>query len=443
MSSEARCSALKTGLPNRSRYRRPVSAPRRSATVGWIIYDLANTIFALGVASLYFPEWITQQGLPDSYLAVTTALGGVVVVMAAPWIGARSDHTGRRVPALAVTTVVAVAATSLLTRGPIWLTFAFFGLAVVALNIGSVVYDALLPTVSTPETRGRVSGTGVGVGYLGSFVGLGIGIVTFDVLGWDHAATFTTLALAFAVFSIPTFLFVRDKPHEPSGARPPGIAAIVPAVVRSWQKARAFPDVVRFLIGRFFYTDAINTLIGGFLVIFAIEELGLDREGSELLIGLAIVGAMIGGLGGGRLVERSGARRTLRVVLVAWVVTILGAVTLALTDTPELIAPLGILGGLALGATWASDRVLMMRVSPPEYLGEFYGLYATVGRFATILGPLVWALIVDVLDLGRSAAMVVLAVFVATGWWILRGVQEPLPGNQPDDSPHRPVDSSP
>ena len=224
---------------------------------------------------------------------------------------------------------------------------------------------------------------------------------------------------------------------------PPGVTDILPAVIRSWKRAQEYPDVVRFLIGRFFYTDAINTLIGGFLVIFAIEELGLDREGSELLIGLAIVGAMIGGLGGGRLVERFGARPTLRLVLVAWVVTILGAVALAFTDAPNLIAPLGIMGGLALGATWASDRVLMMRVSPPEYLGEFYGLYATVGRFATILGPLVWALIVDVLDLGRSVAMALLAVFVVTGWWIMRGVQEPKSGLRPVDSPDRSVDSTP
>lgn len=396
--------------------------PPRSATAGWIVYDLANTIFALGVVGLYFPEWMTTQNLVDSNLAVTQAIAGLVVVFAAPWIGARSDHSGARVPALGVTTAVAVIATATLTRGPLWFTFIALGVALVALNIGSVVYDALLPVVSTPATRGRISGIGVGVGYFGSFIGLGIGIVTLDVFEWTHAGTFTTLAVAFALFAIPTFMFVRDPDQLRRPGAPPRLRSVASNLVTSWRKAARYPNVVRFLIGRFLYTDAINTLIGGFLVIFAIEELGLAREGSELLLGLAIVGAVVGGIGGGRLVERLGAKRTLRVVLVAWIVTIVAAVGAAMVDTPDAVVVIGLVGGAALGATWASDRVLMLEVSPPEHLGEFYGLYATVGRFATILGPLLWALVVDVLGFGRSTAMLVLAAFVAFGWWVLKGV---------------------
>ncbi len=396
------------------------------------MYDLANTIFALGVVGLYFPDWMTTRQIPDSRLAGVQALAGAVVIFAAPWVGARSDHRGRRMPALVLTTIVAVAATSLLTAGPDVLTFAALGIALVGVNVGSVVYDALLPDVSTERTRGRVSGLGVGVGYLGSFLGLAIGRVALDVLGWTHAATFRTLATAFLLFALPTFFLVRERPHPRLHGPPPGLATIVSDLVRSWRRAAGHPDLLRFLIGRFLYTDAINTLIGGFLAIFAIEEIGLDRAGSSTLLGSAIAAAILGGLGGGRLVEVVGPVRVLRWVLALWVVAIASGILAAVTGAVWLAWVIGPLGGVALGGTWAADRVVMLRVSPPRHLGEFYGLYATVGRFATILGPLVWAVIVDVLDLGRTVAMGALAAFIAAGFVVVGRVDDRIREWAPD-----------
>jgi UMF1 family MFS transporter len=177
--------------------------------------------------------------------------------------------------------------------------------------------------------------------------------------------------------------------------------------------------LARFLIGRFLYTDAINTLIGGFLALFVISELGLDPDEVNTLLAVAIGAAIIGGLFGGRVASHLGARRTLRATLLVWAAAILLGSAAAITDLRWLIWPVGVMGGLALGSTWASDRVLMFELSPPERLGEFYGLYATVGRFATIVGPLVWALIVDLLRWGRPAAMLALAAFVIAGWRVI------------------------
>ena len=368
------------------------------------------------MVGLYLPDWLTSRDLADSTLAITQSVAGACVIFLAPWVGSRSDVTHRRMPALVVTTLVAVGATAGLTWGPVPVTFVLLGIALVAVNTGSVVYDALLPVVASPERQGRVSGLGVGVGYVGSFIGVGIGALTLDVLDVGYGYTFGALAAGFLLFSIPTFALVREPVPTRSTISPPPLRSVVSGLVASWGRARRYPDVMRFLIARFLYTDAINTLIGGFLTIFAIEELGLDRQGSQSLLLVAISTAVVGGIGGGRLVEHIGPLRALRSALVLWVGAILLGVLASVASRPELAGGIGALGGLALGATWAADRVVMIRVSPPEHLGEFYGLYATVGRFATILGPLVWALIVDVLDLGRNTAMVALAAFVAAGW---------------------------
>ncbi|GIU93302.1 MAG: MFS transporter [Acidimicrobiia bacterium] len=391
--------------------------------VSWVIYDLANTVFALGVVGLYLPDWMTRQGLPDTALAVTQAFAGAVVIVAAPWVGARTDHSGRRLPTLMFTTLVAVAATAWLAAGPTWLTFLLLGAAVAAVNIGSVVYDALLGDVSTPHTRGRVSGWGVGVGYLGSFLGVGIGWVTLDVAGWTHTATFRTLAAAFLLFSLPAFLWIEERPRPRPSGPPPRLGSVLVDLVRSWRRARSHPPVFRFLLGRLLYTDAINTLIGGFLAIYALEELGFDRRSSADLLAMAIGGAVLGGVGGGRLVTRFGASTVLRAALVMWIVAIGFGVAAAWLDVELLAWAIGPMGGFALGATWTSDRVMMVELSPPERLGEFYGLYATVGRFATVTGPLVWAAVVDLLGWGRPTALGTLGLLVAAGWWVIGTVE--------------------
>jgi UMF1 family MFS transporter len=410
-----------------------VATGRRSVW-SWVVYDLANTIFALGVIGRYFPEWLTSVDRPDSALAVVEAVAGVVVIFLAPWAGARSDVRGTRVPTLVATTLVCVAATALLATGSEALTLALLGLALVAFNVGAVVYDALLVDVSTPSNRGRISGLGVGVGYIGSFVGLGLGLLALEVLGWSYAATFRLLAFAFLLLALPAFFFIEERPGRDDSPLP-DLGDVGRRLAASWRLAASYEGIVRFLVGRFLYTDAINTLIGGFLTIFVIRELGLDSSFVTALLGLAIVAAIFGALGAGSVIERFGPLRVLRSVLILWMVAIGAGVVAAATGETGLAWAIGALGGLALGATWTADRVVMTRVSPPRHLGEMYGLYATVGRFATILGPITWALIVDVAGLGRRVAMAALIGFIAAGWWVLRRVDDTERAWSPADLP--------
>jgi MFS transporter, UMF1 family len=242
------------------------------------------------------------------------------------------------------------------------------------------------------------------------------------VLGWGYPGTFRAMAIAFLFFAIPSFVLIQ----EPDIVRttPPRLGQVISGLLASWKLASEYRGVVRFLVGRFFYTDAINTLVGGFLTIFVQDELGFTVAESTALLGVAIAAAVVGGLGAGQLLRKMAPLPLLRVVMVAWIVALSAGIFANVTGITEIAWAIGPLGGLALGATWASDRVVMYRISPPRHLGEFYGLYATVGRFATIVGPLVWAVIVDAIGLSRNYAMGALACFVAVSLWVLRGVDD-------------------
>ena len=409
--------------------------PTRLSVVSWTIYDLANTIFALGVGSLYFADWLTdhQGELPHwltsrfespADLALTIAIDTamIVVIVLGPWIGSRSDHRSGRIRYLVPMTFLAVIPTFFLASVGVVGSLALFAIATVGFNLGSVVYDALLPDVSTPSNVGVVSGVGIAVGYLGSFVAVGIGALFLDSRG--HAFVFKAIAVSFLLFSIPTFLFVRERPRLREAGKPPSLASSVHRLAASWRKARTYRGVARFLVGRFLYTDAVNTLIGGYLTIYAKEELGFSSSDLRVLLTVAISAAIIGGFAGGRFVDRLGPRRLLHGVLYAWMVALTIGVAAGASGVKSLAWPLGALGGVALGATWAADRVYMQRISPPRYLGEFYGLYATVGRFATFLGPLMWGIVVTVLGMPREVALGALIVFIVAGRWILQAVDD-------------------
>ena len=396
--------------------------PSRLSVASWVLYDLANTIFVLGVTSRYFGVWVVEdQGGRDWHVSVAVNLAMIVVIIAAPWMGARSDHFGRRRPYLVVATIVTVAATAVLATFGVIASLAAFVVGQIGLNLGSIAYDAMLPDVSTTETRGRVSGTGVAVGYIGSFLAVGTGLLLLEPYG--YAVLFRTQAALFLVFALPAFLFIKERPRHVLEGAPPAPSQTLRRLVEAWRRTREYQHVTRFLVARFFYTDAMNTVFI-FVAIFARTEMGFSDRETDLLTIIGIVMALIGALTAGRLTDLIGPRKTLHGALYLWMVAIALAVIVGITGATELGWLIGAIGGAGLGATAATDRVYMTRISPPRHLGEFYGLYAVVGRFATLFGPLVWALIADGLGLGRVAAIGSLLLFFAAGRIILQKVSD-------------------
>ncbi|GBD85389.1 multidrug efflux system protein MdtL [bacterium BMS3Abin02] len=396
--------------------------PTRSSTISWVLYDLANTIFALAVGSRYFSVWVVRdQGATDAHFGYATAIAMVIVITLAPWIGARSDHVGRRKPALIVATIVTVGATALLTTVGLYPSLALYIVGQIGFTLGSVVYDAMLPDVSTEQNRGRVSGLGVGVGYVGSFIAIGTGMIMLEKFG--YGPLFRTLAALFLLFALPAFFFVKERPRARRDDQPPRFIDSLQHLIHAWQRARQFPGVTRFLIGRFLYADAANTAFL-FVSIFAITEMGFTDRQTDLLALAAIVSAVLGSLLAGRIVDVIGPRKVLHGAIYTWSAAVAVAVFAATSGHTSFGWLVGVLGGAAAGATWTSDRVYMARLSPPEHYGEFYGLYATVGRFATLLGPLVWAFVTVTLGWGRVVAIATLLLFFASSRVILAGVTD-------------------
>jgi UMF1 family MFS transporter len=391
--------------------------------LAWALYDLANTTFSLNVVSRYLPLLVVEDlGGRDLDVSLAYSAAMVVVALTAPLLGALSDHSGRRLPFLAVATSCCILATALMGFGePAALVLPLFAVATYFYQAALVFYDALLANVSDETTRGRASALGVGLGYGGTIISLYSVAPIADRFG--KAAAFPATAALFFVFALPCFLLVPD--HGTGALWRRGLAAETFARVGvTVRKLRALPGLARFLVAHFLYTDAVNTVVL-FMALYVTKVGGFTSPEVTRLLALSTVFAIVGAFGAGPLIDRLGAKHALYAALGLWVVGLALALSAPGKSALWLVGPVT---GTALGALWASDRVVMFRLSPAAALGEFYGIYGMVGRFAAITGPLVWGTVVYALEdtgpLAYRAAIGALLVMLLAGASVLRRVPQ-------------------
>jgi len=181
----------------------------------------------------------------------------------------------------------------------------------------------MLPEVTTEENRGRIGGIGVGIGYLGSYLAVGVGLLLHPM---NYALYFTIVAALFAVFAVPCVLFVRERgnPNPRPVVGRGVIAESTKQTLDTLRHGQRYPGLLRFLVGRVFYTDAVNTVIA-FMSLYTTNvaiSVGLGPEEGRRQAGYimlsAISFAVAGGFAWGRVVDRIGPKRTLDIVLLLW-----------------------------------------------------------------------------------------------------------------------------
>src|SRR5688572_21236372 len=87
----------------------PPMAPLRER-LSWALYDFANTVFSMNIATLYFAAWLVSDlGRSNTLYATANGIASALVVVSIPVFGAISDATQRRKPWVVGFTLVACA----------------------------------------------------------------------------------------------------------------------------------------------------------------------------------------------------------------------------------------------------------------------------------------------------------------------------------------------
>jgi UMF1 family MFS transporter len=430
----------------------------------WALYDFANTIFSMNVATLYFSVWlIADLHASNTAYAVGNGVASLLVVLSVPVLGAISDARRRRkvwVVGFTIASCLACALIGVLGQKTLPLsgaeiatgvplpanwhpTLGTFGWVIVAFIVANYTYqaaqpfyNAMMPDLAPPEEQGRLSGIGTAVGYVGTIVGLVLvfpffsgaipllGALPSAVIGFlrtavpftSHAgrvSTFVPTAILFLLFSLPLFFFCRD--HNPrKEAVPLNLRAAFGDVAHTLRDARQHPGALTFIFASFLYQDAIGTIVS-FMAIYAVKAMGFAR-GSEITLFLVLtIPAIFGSYAAGRLVDRYGARRTLLYTIVGWILLLLAMISV---PTQAAFWGVGLLIGLIFGAVPTAERPLLLSLVPNEEAGRYFSLMLLSSRAAAVAGPFIWSLTVDLLEPGqgsglayRAAVLTVVAMF--------------------------------
>jgi UMF1 family MFS transporter len=266
----------------------------------WTMYDWANSAFATTIMAAVLPVYYSQVAgatLPSAAIATAYWSTGLsisifIVAILSPILGTISDVMRGKKKFLAVFFGLGVLGTGLLVlvdTGDWLLASLLFIFGRIGFAGANIFYDALLPHVAKGEDLDVVSTRGYAMGYLGGGILLAVNIVMIQFIPgtWGARLSFLSVAIWWAVFSIPIF---RRIPEPPAATAKPssGQNVVSLAFERLWgtiKDIRQYKELFKYLISFLIYIDGIGTIIGVAVIYGA--ELGFGSI--ELIAALLLV----------------------------------------------------------------------------------------------------------------------------------------------------------
>lgn len=397
---------------------------------GWMLFDWAaqpfHTLIITFIFAPYFASAVASNSAEGQELwGLATGIGGLLIALSSPALGAIADASGPRKPWILVFSIIGIIGCGLLWFvTPGMTNMGFFMLAIILALIGmefaAVFNNAMMPDLVPRSELGRLSGSAWGLGYLGGLISLtfvlcflatdpnsGKTFIGLDpIFGLDPAtregdrASGPYTAIWYLIFILPLFLFTPDARRKPAakGAIKNGLSKLGKTLRRLPSEKSYFS----FLLSSMFYRDALNALytFGG---IYAAGVLGWAITQIAIFGILANLTGAIGAWLGGRIDQRYGPKLVVSGSIV--ILTLSCILVISTTQTEVLFMAVAteaggsslpdtvfyICGGMigaAGGAVQAASRTLLVDQVDHDNVTEAFGLYALSGKATSFIGPL-------------------------------------------------------
>lgn len=380
-----------------------------------MFYDWANSAYTMVVTStimsLYF---LSSAGAAlegkaadpavtaNAYWGFANSAATLVLVVLSPILGTMADYKGKKKQMFRLFLFTGVVFTALLAFIPSsqWLLLLIaYVITAIGFAGANIFYDAFLVDVSEDANMDRVSSLGFALGYIGSTIPFIICmvLVVLATLGKAPFSVETSYKISFVItavwwigFSVP---ILRDV-HQIYGidAEPHFVRNSFWRLGKTLKEIRKHRHIFIFLLAYFFYIDGVDTIIkmatayGSTIGISSIMLLIILLVTQFVAFPFAIIY--------GKLAEKFGTKRTLNMGILTYCVICI----VAFFMSPERDAKtltimfwvLAMLVGTAQGGIQALSRSYFGRIVPKNQANEFFGFYNIFGKFAAILGPVLF-----------------------------------------------------
>lgn len=392
---------------------------------GWAFYDWANspytTIIITFVFSTYFAQGIVGDDIRGQVLwGYTASIAAFIVAIGSPLLGAFVDTGGPRKPLLALFTGICIIGSWMLWYAEPNVNFVTWAMvwvvvATVGFEFGIVLNNAMLGDIAPNKRIGRWSGWAYGLGYVGGLIAMALALVGFiqadkPLFGLnkdeaEHVRIVGPLvAIWFVLFVWPLFLWTPDrlKTHASIVERCSRGSAVLLQTLRD---VRQHGNIARFLVARMIYADGLTTMFA-FGGVYAAGTMKMEL--SEVIkFGMVLnVTAGLGAIAFAWIDDWIGSKNTILVALLGLLAT---AVAIITVEDIHWFWVWGSLLGIFVGPSQAASRTLMVRLTPPDKLTEFFGLYALSGKATAFIGPALVAVVTASMQSQRWGLATILA----------------------------------
>lgn len=408
----------------------------------WMMYDWANSAYSILIASILpiFAGMVAEKAGVDAVLhaadwAWASSISALIIALLAPVLGAVGDYKGMRMRMFGAFVLIGVLATGLL---PVVSAYMGFILLYAATNLAfagaNVFYDAFLVDVTTRERMDMVSSWGYALGYIGGstipFV-VSICLYLFSSDGMVPLLPFSAAdamrisclitALWWAAFTVPFFKNVKQVSYIERGK-----GVVLDSLRRTFKNFKDFSKdkaLFRFFIAYFCYINGVGAIM---MASKLAATIGIDLP---FLIGGLLITQLVAfpfSIIYDKLGNRFSHKNMILVGIATYVVVSL--IGFFMKENWQFLALAGLVG-TAQGGIQALSRSYFGKLIPDKNrAGEYFGFYNIFGKFESVVGTMLMAIVLMFSDDVHYGVLPVLVLFIIGGVLMLKvpADREPL-----------------